>query len=91
MQTVLFGVQAYWAQLFVLPAKVLKTINAYCRSYIWSGCNTISKKALVSREKVCAPKSVGGLGLVNLQLWNKVAIAKNYCDLAHKQDKLWLK
>lgn len=91
VQTVLFGVQAYWAQLFVLPAKVLKTIDAYCRSYIWSGCNTISKKALASWERVCAPKSVGGLGLANLKVWNKAAIAKNYWDLAHKQDKLWIK
>nr|XP_009757025.1 PREDICTED: uncharacterized protein LOC104209942 [Nicotiana sylvestris] len=88
VQTVLFGVQAYWAQLFVLPAKVLKTIDAYCRSYVWSGCNTISKKALVSWEIVCAPKSVGGLGLANLQKWNKAAIAKNFWDLAQKKDKL---
>ncbi|XP_070016028.1 uncharacterized protein [Nicotiana sylvestris] len=91
VQTVLFGVQAYWAQLFVLPAKVLKTIDAYCRSYVWSGCNTISKKALVSWERVFAPKSVGGLGLANLQKWNKAAIAKSFWDLAQKQDKLWIK
>lgn len=35
VQTVLFGVQAYWAQLLLLPAQVLKTIDAFCRSYLW--------------------------------------------------------
>uniref|UniRef100_A0A0V0I2E3 Putative ovule protein n=1 Tax=Solanum chacoense TaxID=4108 RepID=A0A0V0I2E3_SOLCH len=48
VRTVIFGVQAYWAQIFVLPAKVMKIIQAYCRSYIWSGANVITKKALVS-------------------------------------------
>nr|XP_009789134.1 PREDICTED: uncharacterized protein LOC104236815 [Nicotiana sylvestris] len=91
VQIVLFGVQAYWAQLFVLPDKVLKTIDAYCRSYVWSSCNIISNKSLVSWERVCAPKSVGSLGLANLQKWNKAAIAKSFWDLTQKQDKLWIK
>ncbi|KAH0685373.1 hypothetical protein KY290_016648 [Solanum tuberosum] len=32
LRSVLFGIQAYWAQLFSLPTKVIKTIEAYCRS-----------------------------------------------------------
>ncbi|XP_070013729.1 uncharacterized protein [Nicotiana sylvestris] len=42
-------------------------------------------------RKICTPKSVGGLNLINLHLWNKVAIAKICWDLAHKQDKLWIR
>ncbi|XP_019241332.1 PREDICTED: uncharacterized protein LOC109221313 [Nicotiana attenuata] len=42
---------AYWAQLFLIPAKVLKTIDAYCRSYVWSGSNTITRKALVAWDR----------------------------------------
>jgi len=76
VRTVIFGVQAYWAQIFVLPAKVMKIIQAYCRSYIWSGANVITKRALVSWDKVCTPKSAGGLNLVNLKVWNKAAILK---------------
>ncbi|XP_019252882.1 PREDICTED: uncharacterized protein LOC109231696 [Nicotiana attenuata] len=51
IQTVLFGIQAYWAQLFVIPSKVLNTIEAYCRSYLWSGTNTITRKALLAWER----------------------------------------
>lgn len=57
VRTVIFGIQAYWAQMFVLPAKVMKLIQAYCRSYIWSGMNVITKKALVAWEKMCTPKA----------------------------------
>lgn len=31
--SVLFGIQAYWSQLFVLPAKIMKLIEGHCRSY----------------------------------------------------------
>lgn len=29
VQTILFGVQSYWAQLFLIPAKVLNLIDCY--------------------------------------------------------------
>ncbi|KAH0706018.1 hypothetical protein KY289_011094 [Solanum tuberosum] len=86
VQSVLFGIQAYWAQLFIIPSKVIKLIDAHCRSYGWSGT-----KALVAWERVCSPKSVGGLNLINLHSWNKAAIAKHCWDLEHKQEKLWIK
>ncbi|XP_019241491.1 PREDICTED: uncharacterized protein LOC109221464 [Nicotiana attenuata] len=91
VQSVIFGIQAYWAQLFILSVKVLKMIEAICRSSIWSGSNTITKKAYVSWERMCTPKSAGGLNLINLLLWNKAAIAKVCWDLAHKEDKLWIR
>ncbi|XP_070031346.1 uncharacterized protein [Nicotiana tomentosiformis] len=75
VQTVLFRIQSYWAQLFTLPVKVVKLIEAYCRSYLWSGRNTLTKKSFLAWEKV----------------WNSAAIAKTYWDLTHKQDKLWIK
>nr|XP_016470075.1 PREDICTED: uncharacterized protein LOC107792379 [Nicotiana tabacum] len=91
VQTVLFAIQSYWAQLFTLPVQIVKLIEAYCRSYLWSGGNVLTKKLLLAWEKVCLPKSVGGLNLTNLQVWNSAAIAKTYWDLTHKQDKLWIK
>ncbi|XP_060180731.1 uncharacterized protein LOC132610456 [Lycium barbarum] len=91
VQSVLFGIQAYWAQIFVLPTKVMKIIEAHCRSYVWSGVNTITKRALVAWDKVCTPKYAGGINLTNLKIWNRAAIAKNSWDVAHKEDKLWIR
>ncbi|XP_049403702.1 uncharacterized protein LOC125867303 [Solanum stenotomum] len=90
VQTVIFGIQSYWAQLFLLPTKVVKTIEAYCRSYVWSGVSTITKKALVAWDKICLPKSAGGLNIINLHLWNKADQTKIFWDLTHKEDKLWI-
>ncbi|XP_075083648.1 uncharacterized protein LOC142167383 [Nicotiana tabacum] len=78
VQSVLFGIQAYWSQLFLIPRKVLKTIEAYCRSYVWSGSNVITRRSLVAWEKMCTPKSAGRLHLINPKLWNKGVAAKNH-------------
>lgn len=76
IKAVLFGVQAYWSQLFLLPQKVIKLIEATCRSYLWTGEATISRRALVAWEKICLPKGVGGLNVLNLRIWNQAAICK---------------
>nr|XP_016512294.1 PREDICTED: uncharacterized protein LOC107829334 [Nicotiana tabacum] len=72
-------------------AKVIQIVETHCRSSLWSGSDTITKKALITWEKICLPKSTRGLNLHNLQVWNNAAIAKTHWDLTHKQDKLWIK
>ena len=75
----------------MIPTKVMKAIQSYCRSFKWSGVNSITKKALVSEEKMCTPKVAGGLNLVNLKVWNKAAVLKMCWDIEKKQDRLWIK
>ncbi|XP_070009263.1 uncharacterized protein [Nicotiana sylvestris] len=75
----------------VSTAKVMKLIEAYCRSYIWSGSNTITKRALIAWDRMFLPKSVGGYNLLNIRIWNKAAITSVYWDLAQKKDKMWIK
>ena len=88
VQTMLFGVQSYWAQLFIFPAKIINLIESLCRNYIWSGVGHVTRKALIVWERVCSPKNEGGMGLINMKVWNREAIAKLCWDLANKEDKL---
>ncbi|WMV46797.1 hypothetical protein MTR67_040182 [Solanum verrucosum] len=90
VQTMIFGIQAYQAQLYILPTIILKVIDAYCKSYVWSGTNEVTKKTLVAWEKLCSHMACGGLNLKNLTLWNKVTIATNCWDLTNKKDRLWI-
>ena len=68
VQTVLFGVQSYWAQLFIFPTKIIKLIESLCRSYLWSVVGHVIKKALIAWERVCRPKNEGGKGQINMQV-----------------------
>lgn len=47
--------------------------------------------ALIAWERMCSPKCVGGMNLINLQLWNKATLAKRCWDLEHKKDKMQIK
>lgn len=88
VKSILFEILAYWARLFLIPAKVLKTIYVYCKKFVWSGSNIITKKALVAWDKVCTLMSMGGLNLINIKLWNQAAQIKICWDITHKQDKM---
>ena len=68
MQTVLFGVQSYWAQLIIFPVKIIKLIEILCRNYLWLGVGHVTKKALIAWERVCSPKSEGGMGQIDMQV-----------------------
>ena len=91
VQTVLFGVQSYWAQLFIFPPKIIKLIESLCRRYLWSRVGHVTKKALIACERVCSPKKEEGMGLIYMHVWNRAAIGKLFWDLANKEDKLWIK
>ncbi|KAH0683248.1 hypothetical protein KY289_021000 [Solanum tuberosum] len=84
-------------QWYPLIDKIMARINSWTArklSYagrIQLGFGYVTKMALVAWERVCCPKSVGGMGLINMQVWNKAAVAKLCWDLANKEDKLWIK
>ncbi|XP_059302208.1 uncharacterized protein LOC132054172 [Lycium ferocissimum] len=91
IKSVIFGVQIYWAQIFILPKRIMKMIDSICRSFLWTGSTEISKKALVSWAKICLPKAAGGHNVLDLCLWNKAAILKHLWALAKKKDCLWIR
>ncbi|XP_060210446.1 uncharacterized protein LOC132637365 [Lycium barbarum] len=91
IKAVLFSIQVFWAQVFILPKKVIKTIEATCRSFLWTGGAELSKKALLAWSRVCQPETAGGLNVIDISSWNKVTISKLLCNICHKNDKLWIK
>ncbi|XP_019233197.1 PREDICTED: uncharacterized protein LOC109213816 [Nicotiana attenuata] len=91
IKAVIFGKQTYWAQVFIIPKKVLKLIETICRTSLWTGNAAISKKALVAWENVCKPVAAGGLNILDIKVWNKAAITKHLWDLTRKKDCLWIR
>lgn len=91
IKSVLFGIQLYWCQIFVMPKKVLKEIQRICRVFLWTGCDSNSKKAPISWAQMCLPKSCGGWNLKDLITWNTAAVIKHCWALSMKQDRLRVK
>nr|XP_009801587.1 PREDICTED: uncharacterized protein LOC104247316 [Nicotiana sylvestris]XP_016439722.1 PREDICTED: uncharacterized protein LOC107765571 [Nicotiana tabacum] len=59
VNTVLMHLHTYWASIFILPKKVMKTIVTICKNYLWDGRVITNKPLLVAWDIVCRPKRRG--------------------------------
>ncbi|XP_016481751.1 uncharacterized protein LOC107802712 [Nicotiana tabacum] len=91
IKSVIFGMQTYWAQIFILPKKIMKLIETICRTFLWTGTSATSRKALRAWDKVCQLKASKGLNTINMGLWNKTTILKQLWALTKKKDTIWIK
>lgn len=91
VQSILFSIQNYWSQIFLLPKRVMLAIESLCRKFLWAGDLSQTKKSLISWNSICRPKAEGGLGLIHLPSWNKANFIKLLWDVHKKADKLWIK
>ncbi|XP_019240095.1 PREDICTED: uncharacterized protein LOC109220087 [Nicotiana attenuata] len=90
VKSVLFAIQTFWAQIFILPKKIVHFIQAICRRFLWTGNVEPTKKALIAWDKLCAPKVAGGLNFINVELWNKAAICKLQWSICTRKEKMWI-
>lgn len=75
IRAALFGTQAYWSQLFLLPQKAIKLIEAGCRTYLGTGEVNVSKESPSGIGWSPATKSCRGvLKILNMKLCNQAAI-----------------
>lgn len=92
IKSVLFEMQTYWAQVFLIPKKIVKMVNGICRRICGlDGSNENSQRNPISWDTLCKPKAAGGLNIINYERWNKAAITKLLWAVVNKKDKLWIK
>lgn len=90
IRSVVSGCVNYWAQVFIIPKKVSRTVDSVCRSFLWSNVDS-GRRALVSWDDICLPRSWGGLNLKNLIIWNQATQMKLLWCLASKSNRLWIR
>ncbi|XP_074266652.1 uncharacterized protein LOC141589931 [Silene latifolia] len=81
----------YWVNIFVIPKGVLNKVNSICRNYLWDGGPDFIRCPRVSWEKICSPKSEGGLGLRDSHVWNIAAMGKLVWWIYYNPGRLWVK
>ncbi|KAL2927768.1 LINE-1 reverse transcriptase-like protein [Bienertia sinuspersici] len=91
VNSVLMTMHVYWSSIVILPKKVIQTVMAICRNFLWDGKAIYSRAPPIAWELVCRPKKAGGLGIQDCYKWNIAALGKYIWDIANKNDSLWLK
>lgn len=66
-------------------------MESLCRSFLWKGTEVIHKKSPVAWDKICDPKTSGGLNVTSLVEWNQATLTKLLWNIQSKADKLWVR
>ncbi|XP_062100242.1 uncharacterized protein LOC133806128 [Humulus lupulus] len=91
INSVLISIHSYWAQIMILPKKLLRDVEAICRAFLWKGTSDTHGHGLIAWENLCLSKAAGGLGFRRIHDWNEVAIGKYVWAIAKKKDNLFVK
>ena len=87
---VLYSLQAYWSNIFILPKRVIKNIEQKFNRFLWNGNNAGYAKAKVSWTDVCLPKKENGLGLKRIDVWNHSSMLRHIWSLFAHSDSIWV-
>ena len=89
IKSTLSSLPTYFLSLLPIPAGVAHRLEKIQRDFLWNGMGEETKFHLVSRSKVCEPIQNGGLGLKDLQRFNRALLGKWLWRYGMERDALW--
>lgn len=66
IKAVLSAMPIYQLSCMDLPASKMKEITSHIRTFFWQGLEDKARISLISWDKICLPKEMGGLGIKDL-------------------------
>ncbi|CAA7037229.1 unnamed protein product [Microthlaspi erraticum] len=88
-RSMLSSIPVHTMSTIVLPHSTVARLERNARSFLWGDTVEHRKQHLVAWEKVCTPKSKGGLGIRRIQEMNTALLAKLGWRLIHDETSLW--
>ncbi|XP_078169794.1 uncharacterized protein LOC144564134 [Carex rostrata] len=90
LNAVLSALPTYFMSCLKLPVWVIKDIDKIRRHFLWHGVTQQKKKLnLANWKMICKPKQLGGLGIMELFVFNDAMLAKWYWQWANPERRLW--
>jgi mannosylglycoprotein endo-beta-mannosidase len=90
INAVLSALPTYYMSCLKLPVWVIKDIDRIRRHFLWHGVTQQKKKLnLANWEIICKPKKLGGLGVMDLTVFNNAMLAKWYWQWNNPEKRIW--
>ncbi|KAJ4804966.1 RNA-directed DNA polymerase (reverse transcriptase)-related family protein [Rhynchospora pubera] len=90
LNSYLSSLPTYFMSTFKLPSWVIKKIDVLRRNFLWHGVNHSGKKMImISWNVVTKPKSIGGLGVIDLKTFNMALLSKWIWKWNQTEPTLW--
>ena len=91
IQSNLESLLAHTMQCFKLPDATAKQLDCINREFFWKKNNINKGLPLIAWDKVCKPKSMGGLGLRKTKDVNMAFQSKLAWKILNDSDSLWVR
>nr|GEU98544.1 reverse transcriptase domain, reverse transcriptase zinc-binding domain protein [Tanacetum cinerariifolium] len=91
INSVVSSLHVYLASVFILPTRILLTIEQIMRGFLWCHGNMRRGMAKVAWEDVCPPKNERGLGIRRLSSFNQALMVSHVWKILSLKDSLWVK
>ncbi|KAL8516069.1 hypothetical protein ACS0TY_014665 [Phlomoides rotata] len=89
INSVLSSIPVYYLLTFLASKKVLNEIKQAQRNFVWGSKSNIKKIAWVKWREICIAKEVGGLGIRNLECFNRILLSKWAWRFFKERNSLW--
>ena len=89
IKSVMFAIPLFYLSMFKIPSVVVKKILKLQRDFLWGWGSERRKIVWASWEKVCESRDAGGLGVINIKLFNVALLGKWIWRMDSLKDSLW--
>jgi hypothetical protein len=76
--------------LYKMLVKIKKNLDSIRCQFLWQGTSTKNRFALIKWTKVCMPRHFGGLGILNLHLYEHLITVKVMVEIERSSVPLHL-
>jgi hypothetical protein len=76
LNSCLSNIPLYMLSIYPTPKSVIRKLDLLRKRLLWQGGSQTKKMHLVNWNTVCSPKSLGGLGVLNLGYMNDALLTK---------------
>lgn len=93
VNSVLSSLPTYYMCTLKIPKKVIEHIDRARRHCLWRKSNEVDARSLslAAWDKVCKPKHMGGLGIINLEFQNCALLMKHLDKFYNKRGLPWVR
>jgi hypothetical protein len=89
INSVLASLPLYFFSFYKAPVGVIKQLNRIQRNFIWGGGTEDKRLCWVKWDQICRPKDEGGLGVKNLETFNRSLLSKWKWRFIQEGEAIW--
>jgi hypothetical protein len=91
LKSVLSALPIYFLSFFKAPSGIISQLESLFKKFLWGGSEEAKKIHWVKWEKITKPKERGGLGVMDLRVFNIALLGKWWWRIRNEKESLWFK